>query len=203
MKKLTTAVLMTAALFLGTAGCGNNEKVIDENPQSQGAEASQPTEGQAGKSEEGQGGQNSNYAGYAFSFDGTVVETDADMAPILEALGSDYSYYEAQSCAFEGLDKVYTYSSFRIDTYPSGDKDYVSAIILTDDSVSTAEGVSIGDSREKLEQTYGSGSEECNTIIYEKGGMSLLFVIQDDVITSIEYRSAVLTGTGQAGCDPE
>ena len=197
---------MTAALLFGATGCGNNEKVIDENPQSGGADAAQSAEGQSGgegaaQATGGQSGQGSDNAGYAFSFNGTVVEIDADVAPVLEALGSDYTYFEAASCAFEGLDKMYTYSSFEIDTYPSGDKDCVSAIILKDDSVSTAEGISIGDSKNKLEQTYGSGSEECNMIKYEKGGMQLLFIIQDDVITSIEYRSTILTCTGQTQCD--
>lgn len=207
---------MTAALLFGVAGCGNNEKVIEESSQSGGADAAQSageqsgganaaqsTGGQNGGADAGQstGGQSSNEAGYAFSFNGTTVKTDADVAPILDALGSDYSYYEAASCAFEGLDKMYTYSSFEIDTYPSGDKDCVSAIILKDDSVSTEEGVSIGDSREKLEQIYGNGSEECNIIKYEKGGMQLLFIIQDDVITSIEYRSMVLANTGRTQCD--
>lgn len=205
MKKLAT-VMMTAALLFGVAGCGNNEKVIDENPQSGGADATQSTGEQSGgedavQSTGGQSGQSSNNVGYTFSFNGTTVEVDADVVPILDALGSDYSYYEAASCAFEGLDKMYTYSSFQIDTYPSGDKDCVSAIILKDDSVSTAEGVSIGDSKEKLEQTYGSGSEECNIIKYENGGMQLLFIIQDDVIMSIEYRSMVLASTGQTQCD--
>ena len=182
MKKLV-AVLMTAALLFCMAGCGNDEKVIDGNQQSGGANASQSTGGQS---------EQSNYAGYAFSAKGTTIDIDADVAPVLEALGKELSYYEAASCAFDGLDKMYTYSGFEIDTYPNGDKDCVSTIILKDDSVSTAEGVSIGDSREKLEQTYGNGSEEGNMIVYEKGGMKLCFIMQDDEIMSIEYRSKVL-----------
>lgn len=183
MKKFV-AVLMTAALLFCMAGCGNDEKVIDGNQQSGGADAAQSAGGQSG--------QSSNYAGYAFSVKGTVIEIDADVTPVLDALGKELSYYEAASCAFEGLDKMYTYSGFEIDTYPNGDKDFVSTIILKDDSVSTAEGVSIGDSREKLEQAYGSGSEEGNMIIYEKGGMKLCFIMQNDEIASIEYRSKVL-----------
>lgn len=187
MKKLA-AVLMAAAM-LCMAGCGNDEKVIDGN--SQGADAAQTGGEQSGQTGNASGSQG-NYEGYVFSTGGTVIEIDADAAPILDALGKELSYYEAASCAFEGLDKMYTYSGFEIDTYPTGDKDYVSTIILKDDSVATMEGVSIGDSKEKLVEAYGEGSQEGNMIVYEKGGMKLCFILENDEIKSIEYRSKVL-----------
>ena len=120
------------------------------------------------------------------------MQVDADFAPVLEKLGEPLSYFEAASCAFEGLDKTYTYSGFQIITYPDGEKDCVSTIVLKDDSVSTAEGVSIGESKERLQEVYGSGSEEGNMIVYAKGDMKLCFIMQNDEIASIEYRSKVL-----------
>lgn len=120
------------------------------------------------------------------------MEVDADMGPILETLGEPASYFEAASCAFDGLDKIYTYNSYEIDTYPSQDRDLVSAVILKDDSVTTAEGICIGDSLEKLLETYGDGAQESGMRVYEKDGMKLCFILQDDSIISIEYRSAAL-----------
>ena len=110
----------------------------------------------------------------------------------MEALGEPVSYFEAASCAFEGLDKIYTYNSFEIDTYPSQDRDLVSAVILKDDSIATAEGVCIGDSLEKLQEVYGEATLENGMLIYAKDGMKLCFIMQDDSVISIEYRSTAL-----------
>ena len=61
----------------------------------------------------------------------------------------------------------------------------------------TAEGIGIGDTREELEQAYpgegaGAGQEENGMLVYEKDGMKLCFILQEDEIISIEYRSTVL-----------
>lgn len=130
--------------------------------------------------------------GYVFEYDGVSIVIDAEATDIIEALGEPTSYYEATSCAFDGLDKIYTYSSFELDTYPTDDIDYVSAVILKDDLVSTAEGVSIGDSLEDVTAAYGEGEESNGYLVYEKDDMKLRFVIEDDVVTSIEYQTTVL-----------
>lgn len=185
MKKLT-ALFMAAAVLL-MAGCGNDEKVIDGSGQNSDEGVSQS----GGKEGTAQDGSGASGKGYAFVYNGTTVEVDADAAPIVEKLGEPASYYEAASCAFEGLDKIYTYNGFEINTYPSEDKDYVSAIVLRDDSVSTAEGICIGDTLEKVQEAYGQGTEKDGMIVYEKDGMSLCFIMKDTV-SSIEYRSNVL-----------
>lgn len=58
-------------------------------------------------------------------------------APILEKLGEPMEYFEAESCAFEGLDKIYTYSGFELHTYEMKGTDYVASVMFLDDSVST------------------------------------------------------------------
>ncbi len=120
------------------------------------------------------------------------MEMDADAAPVIEQLGEANSYFEAPSCAFEGIDKMYTYGSFELDTYPTEDKDYISAVIFKDDSITTKEGVGIGDAREKMTEAYGEGTEELGMTVYRKDDMKLCFILQEDSIVSIEYRSTVL-----------
>ena len=108
-------------------------------------------------------------------------------------MGEPLSYFEAPSCAFNGIDKMYTYSGFELDTYPDNDCDYVSAVLFKDDSIATPEGVSIGDTIEKMRQVYGEySSEDQNLAIYPNGNMKLCFVLENGVITSIEYKSTVL-----------
>lgn len=134
-----------------------------------------------------------DYKGYAFIYQDVVIEIDAEAAPILEELGEANSYFEAASCAFNGLDKMYTYSSFELDTYPVDDKDYVSVVLFKDDSITTAEGVSIGDPVEKLTEVYGEDQEKENgMIVYKKDGMKLCFVAKGGSIISIEYHTTVL-----------
>ncbi len=212
MKKC--AVLLAAAMLLAT-GCGKDEKTIDGNVQNMepvditsgaGGTGGTPGDGEAaggGEGQQGSGaqegqqdpGQGSTAAGegYLFTAQGVTIAMDADAAPILEQLGESASYFEAASCAFEGLDKTYTYNGFELDTYPTGDKDYVSAVVLKDDSVATQEGICIGDSRDKVLQAYpDGGTEECGMIIYRKGGMKLVFILKEEEVASIEYRSTVL-----------
>lgn len=198
MKK--SIVILMASGMLWASGCGNSEKVIEGEVQNvvTGSESvqsgeSETAEIQTADEQEDDNAYSTNIKGYVFTFDETVVEVDADAAIVIEKLGEPISYFEAPSCAFEGLDKIYTYNSFEIDTYPIGDMDHISAIIFKDDSVMTTEGIGIGDSMEKLEQTYGSDFErEGGVIVYNKDEMKLCFILQEDAIISIEYRSTVL-----------
>ena len=193
MYKKTFAILMTAGL-LALTGCGDSERVIDGDVANvtTGSRSEESTGELENSQTMEQQAETAVSKGYVFVAGGVTVEVDADMAPVLQALGEPASYFEAASCAFEGLDKIYTYNSFEIDTYPLQDQDLVSAIILKDDSVTTAEGICIGDSLEKLQETYGEGAQENGMLVYEKDGMKLCFILQDDNIISIEYRSTAL-----------
>ena len=207
MKK-TAAIIMVVSLFL-LSGCGSNgdEKVIEGNVQT--IESGNTTQsgdtGEAVTDVQEDAQKEASQAeetvkGYVFTYNDVSVVMDADAAPIVEKLGEPVSYFEAASCAFEGLDKMYTYNGFELDTYPVGDKDYVSSVILKDDSVSTAEGICIGDSLEKLKQAYdGEGEESGGMLVYSKDGMKLCFIMQGEFIISIEYRSTVLDENDNGG----
>ncbi len=132
-------------------------------------------------------------AGFVFTYNGVDVRVDAAAADIVDKLGT-YSYFEAPSCAFNGLDKIYTYTSFEIDTYPVGDADYISAIVFKDDTVETAEGACIGMKKEKVVEKYGTPSEESGTLsIYEKDCMQLRFIYDEEgYVISIQYLSSVV-----------
>lgn len=124
---------------------------------------------------------------YVFSIKNTSVSIDQNMSEVLDALGEANSYFEAASCAFEGLDKTYTYSGFVITTRPDGDEDFVNSILLTDDSVTTTEGVYIGATQDEVLDTYGDTQVENDVIQYTLGNTTLNFVLQDETVISIEY----------------
>ena len=128
---------------------------------------------------------------YTFTNGTTKIAIDAEVAPILTALGAWRDYAESASCAFVGLDKIYTYAGFEIQTYPMNDKDFVYMIILQDDTVATEKGIRIGDTKESVLQTYGTPDTQSNTsLTYNGKGMYLQFILRDDTVTSIQYSKA-------------
>lgn len=182
-------IILAAVLALALAGCGDDEKVIGGDVSNAPGSSRQTTGGNG----ETAGGAQAAGKGYVFRHNGVAVSVDGDMAPVLEGLGEPASYFEAASCAFEGLDKTYTYGSFEIMTYPQGDQDLVSKIILKDDTVSTAEKITIGSSREAVTEAYGTDySEQGSMLVYQKDGMRLCILVEDDAVTSIQYQSTVL-----------
>lgn len=131
---------------------------------------------------------------YYFEANGVKFTADTDSRIFLDACGEAKHYYEAKSCAFEGMDKVYTYDSYEITTYPKGDDDYISSIVLKDDTVTTAEGIYISSPKEKVLSTYGDQYiERSGAYVYSSGGMELRFIFDsNDACISIEYASTVL-----------
>ena len=131
--------------------------------------------------------------GYVCSYQGVDIAVDEDMSSVSESLGEPVSYFEATSCAFEGLDKIYTYSGFEIDTYPEGEIDKISAITFIDDSIMTPEGIGIGDSQDKVKEIQGADfAESENLYIYEKNNMKLKFIFENESVVSVVYSSTVL-----------
>ncbi len=139
---------------------------------------------------EGNNGENEAKSAYTFkvqSADSFEVKIDQDMSEVLKALGEPLKYFEAASCAFDGLDKTYTYNGFEITTRPDGDKDYVNSIILTDDSVTTAKGVYIGMKAEDVIAKYGEATQSDTLISYKDGNTVLNFILKNGSVISIDY----------------
>lgn len=130
--------------------------------------------------------------GYLFKKSGVDVALDAPMAAIVQALGEPTKYFESESCAYQGLDKVYTYGGAVIRTYPLDGVDYVLSVELRDDTVSTAEGVCVGDSRDRVTQVYQNqnqtpASSDSTWVRYAKGGCILTFYFGENGVNSITY----------------
>ncbi len=125
---------------------------------------------------------NTNETSYIFTYEGVDVSVNEDISAVLAKLGEPVSYYEAASCAFEGLDKIYTYSSFQIDTYPIDGVDMLASIYFLDDLVETPEGLSLYMTKDDMIAAYGEPTEVNGT---------LRFIIDDGEIISIEYRTKV------------
>lgn len=126
---------------------------------------------------------------YHFKNKNLKLAAGVKMSEYLDELGEPISYFEAKSCAFDGLDKMYSYAGFEVDTAPdSAGEDVISMIFLTDDSVMTVEGTYIGDSRANIERIYGEPtSSEENVDVYVRGNSCLTFIFKNDYAISITY----------------
>ena len=133
--------------------------------------------------------QNTEDKGYVFESAGTAIEINTKVETYTSKLGEPKGgYYEAKSCAFDGLDKFWYYDGFTIQAYQKDGADLVYSVILTDDTVKTKEGVKIGDTKDKMTSVYGSSFKANGTICaYESGNMALEFTVKDDAIISIAY----------------
>lgn len=129
---------------------------------------------------------------FVFTYNDISIAMNADAAPVIDALGEPKSCTEQASCAFEGMEKTYSYGSFSITTYPNDGKDCISGLWFTDDQVATEEGVRIGDPQSKVEQIYKP--EElcgCNAYILTRGETMLSIFVTDGVVSSIQYNAVL------------
>ncbi len=187
MKKLILVLMLAVAV----AGCGK------ENKENNGSEDLSPTPVEQQENQGNEEKKDTNKVtepkGYVFEYNGVKVGMDMEADPIIAALGTDYTYFEAPSCAFEGLDKTYGYGSFEIDTYEQDGKDYICGVFLVDDLIETPEGVALFETKADMIAAYGDGyKEEYGMLVYEKEGTKIKFILEGDEITSIEYASKVL-----------
>ena len=96
----------------------------------------------------------SNPKDYVFKSGSTTISMKAEAAPLLKALGAYKTSYEAPSCAFDGMDKIYSYGAYDILTYTADGKDFISGVVLRDDTVETPEGIAIGSKLEDVMLGY-------------------------------------------------
>lgn len=124
-----------------------------------------------------------------FIYNEVQLMPGGDFAAAQAVLGEPDSYYEAASCAFDGKDKIYTYGSLQISVSPLDGKDVIFMITLLDDSLTTPEGVYVGAERAAVLTAYGEGGlDKGSSITYTSGKTSLVFLIREDCVTSVQYR---------------
>ena len=210
-KQLLILIAALAGVFLVTllAGCGSGSSPqgADDAPQTTSGQqsgagrtdgAGLPSTGAAAPTPEStESGSGSGYqdnaaaqpAGFLFAVKGLTIQMGEAAAPVVGALGEPVNYFEAPSCAFDGIDRIYCYSGFELFTYPVDGEDFISSINLTDDSVATREGVYLGMSLRNMIDAYGEEYEQdFGQYTYTLDDSTLSFLIEDDTIVVITYK---------------
>lgn len=193
MKKMTAILTCVAVSAMLLCACGGNDAGNDAGTGASGTDSN----ANAGSTEISETDSNATDnasevaqppTGYYFTLNGVTVFANAKMAPIAEALGEPTSYFESESCAFQGLDKVYTYGSVVISTYPENEQDFVYIIELKDDTVETTEGICIGSTKDDVVAAYGQATSETDTALsYQKDDCILAFIFDGDSVSNITY----------------
>lgn len=188
-KKIMSLVLASAMVF-AIAACSSEEDtapvVLSGGQESQAA-------GESAGSDETQ--VSVSYDSFVFNYNGVDIPMNAPADDIIAALGDGYTYFEAPSCAYEGMDKVYTYGSIVVRSYTRDGVDYIAAVELKDDTVATAEGIRIGASEEEITSAYAddneSGVVSSTGIEYTRGDSYLTFIMEGGRATAITYTAIV------------
>lgn len=198
MKKIFT-LFLSLLLVLSLAACGSKD---DGQPSAGGPNAAPPAADQTDSAQEPAGAPDGaapqTPAGpaptpkaesrYVLTYRGCALPANADFAPLLAYLGDPANYFEAESCAFDGLDKTYTYDGVEIITYPDGDVDRISSVRILTGDVATPEGITIGSTPEDVTAAYGTEYDELGQqYTYEDGDCLLSVLFQDGKAVSVEY----------------
>ena len=178
-KRLTAMALASAMIFAMTACGGEAEpvssdvKVLSSESQNASVASTAPVLSVD---------ENAASSNYVFTYEGVNIVVSSAMNDILDDLNSvagEPQYFEAASCADDGMAKTYTYKggSFTVSTNPNGATDVIANITLYDDTVTTAEGIYIGCDKAAVEAAYGTATTSTDTTsTYEKGTSTLIFV---------------------------
>ncbi len=106
---------------------------------------------------------------------------------VIAQLGDDYTVTEAESCAGQGVDRMYTYPSVRLYVFvPVDGEAVVSSVSYTDDGVQTALGLRLGCHSADVTAAMGQADEVSDArLVYRDEGSVLTFGLRDGVVVSI------------------
>lgn len=162
------ACLMLCLLLLSS--CGNdNSVVIDPNATNSANQKSS----------------------YFFKSADAEISLYMNLSEVERLLGAPTLSYENPSCGYVGMDLFYQYSGFELTINEIDGKKVVTDIFIMDDTVSTPQGLKIGDKEEKISQLMGENyTKDGEAYNYVDGNTLLQIIVNDGAIKSIEYKPA-------------
>ena len=126
---------------------------------------------------------------FSFKMNDVVIEMNQNIDYVIDRLGEPRGVFEAPSCAFDGIDRIFSYPGIQIYTYPKGDSDFIHTIGFLDDTVRTSEGgIRLGSKLQAVLDAYGDDYEfDTGMYKFTRGLTSLEFLVDDDMVTGISY----------------
>ena len=190
------AVAASAAVILSLSSCkdaGTEDSGLvvleSETSSSSSASVSSAAESSSGVTKATEETYRAFTGEFEFIYNGVTVKPNIKSQPVVDAIGEEYEYFEADSCASLGISKTYTYrkGAFSIITEPLLNKeDTVYQVIIYNSGVKMPEGVTVGDTRDKVVSVYGNPSEsDDDTSMYTSGNNYMLVSFTDGKVDSI------------------
>jgi len=125
---------------------------------------------------------------FDFYFRGAIISLNQNMAEVLDALGEPTGVRQTPSCAFDGYDRIFGFGAINVHTYPVGEQDFVQIISVRDDSVTTRNGIRLGDSWDTVLDAYGHDYvQDFSIFTFTKGSTTLSFFVDDGMVVEITY----------------
>ena len=116
------------------------------------------------------------------------VNMGANVNEIIDALGEPIAEFTMPSCAFDGTDIVFRFPGFQVHTIPIGEENFVHTIVLTDDTVSTFEGIRLGSAAQDLTYAYGHDyTHEYSMYTFTREHTSISFFVENGIVISIVF----------------
>jgi predicted small lipoprotein YifL len=195
MKKVVS-VLLALTFVIVLAGCGaQGGVVVDPGAQAANAPGAVQQPQEPGVSPVAQ-----NHTLF-FESNGVKIRPYDLAEAVLGSLGKPNSSFEAPSCAYQGVDKFYTYGGFQLTVNEIDGADHVTIITVTDDTVSIPQGVKIGDTQDAMLQKMGNNYQECGgSYEFVEDTTTLSILVQEGKVTQIMY--LYNTGSGAAQVCP-
>lgn len=188
MKKWIAMMLAVFMLVCLTACGGDDEGGAGQTIGGSVTEATKGADTVEGTEEIVPGG-----AVFAFTYDDVEIIPGEpfDASKLPEA----HSVYQVPSCALEGTDNVYSYTTFEVTAFDEGNGEYVYSIYFLDPNLTTNEGLALGDDFAKAAELYGDSYEEVDgEYVYTRANTQLRLIVENNAIVSIEFRMVTNQG---------
>ncbi len=158
-------ILSLAAALLCLCACGGEAVTVDPNA------------------------VRADYGPLSFEAGGVSFGVFDEAAPVLEKLGEASGEFEADSCAYQGKDKFYYYDGFELMVNDVDGTERITAITVTDDTVSNPQGVKIGMDIDQALGLMAMDYEESTGVYSFVSGSCLmrLRVDSDNAIAAMDY----------------
>ena len=183
------ALALTSAFAL--AGCGSDEsssKADSSAVESNGGDTSSKANDASKSDTQSAGAVSADDV--KFTYNGNVVELNAELDTAISGLGDPVDVSSQLSCHGEGEDKTYTYDGFIVNSYPDANgTDRVLEVVVSGQDIPTNKGIKLGSTADEVVAAYGEGYNKKGVYYaYDAGNkMELRFLIENDAVAEIDY----------------
>lgn len=117
----------------------------------------------------------------------TVIALDAPAEPVLAALGAPFGYGEQRAASRKGVEKTYRFPGLDVRTYQSSDGERILDLTITDSSLETPQGISVGDTAAQVRSCFGENAIQGNTCTVQTASERMVLLLEHNLVASIQY----------------